>query len=284
MNKDTKRLLISLAISISLHTFALGIYYAITNSKDDEINFGDEAMMGGAFSLVFVQIASTQTNTELSARQDLIDKQISDIDSIESNDDMPKIVEDVEAVEENIIDEVVELIEPIPEIDESIVEKKTPLKEPIKEVKKQPKKKKVEKKPIKKPCKDCNVASVKSSASTKASTVVGLNDANIAGGNLASGISGSSGGLNLNGLIYQAILKHKTYPDRAKKMRAEGRVIITFQLRNKNSFEILKIKQSSGIKILDEHALKIIDKAKIDFPSEAIGKSITVPINFNLKE
>lgn len=114
---------------------------------------------------------------------------------------------------------------------------------------------------------------------------MGENTASQVGGNVASGTqAGANTGSSLHGLIYQAILKHKTYPRQAQMMRAQGRVVVTFRLRTRQHFDILQVSGSSGFTILDNHAMQIIRNARPDFPAEAIGQRITVPINFNLKE
>ena len=319
VSKNKKRLFISIFISTCLHASAFATYQYATKNKNADISFSDSFDTGSAFSLAFAQISSSDTNMDFSASDGIISDEISNIESMESpevlealeeevveeiepieaieEDEVVEIAEPIEAIEEYEVVEIVEVTEVIEAIEEIadepvIIEEKPKKEKPKKEIKEKPKevkkqKPKETKKEVKKHENNHNKnqkSSKKSTASSKTTLVKGSNDTSVAGGNRASGTGKGGGGTNINGLIYKAILKHKTYPRKARAMGVQGRVIVSFKLKDRNNFENLSVTKSSGAKVLDDHALAIINKAKVDFPIEAVGTQITVPINFNLKD
>ncbi|ABS50403.1 TonB family protein [Campylobacter curvus] len=124
-------------------------------------------------------------------------------------------------------------------------------------------------------------------ASAPSSQNLANNEAVNQGGSRQSGESASfdqASARTILGEIYGSILKHKTYPKRAINGKMEGRVGVRFLLKGRCDFEILEITQSCGHDFLDRHSLNTIKKACEDFPDEAIGMDIKVPIVFNLRD
>ncbi|MCD8214007.1 MAG: TonB family protein [Campylobacter sp.] len=123
-------------------------------------------------------------------------------------------------------------------------------------------------------------------ASAPSSQNLADNEAVSQGGSKQSGVSSSLNQANARtilGEIQDAIFKHKTYPKRAIDGKMQGKIGVRFLLKSNCEFEILELTKSSGFDFLDNHALKIVKKACGDFPSEAVGMDIKVPIAFNLK-
>ncbi|ASM40849.1 energy transducer TonB [Campylobacter sp. RM12327] len=262
MNNNKKRLFVSIFISTCIYVSAFAAYhYGIQNEKTN-ISFSDNIETRSAFSVSFTQIASNDTNKDSSANSDIVSDEMSNIESIQ--------------------DDVVEISDS-QESSKIIESSKDIIKEPV-IIKKEVTNKKMQKE-IKKEIHKCKNGCKKSSINQKKTSLVkSSNNVNIAGGNTASGTKKDNDGTNIAGLIYKAILKYKTYPKKAEIMGIQGRVVVSFKLKDKDNFEILQVSSSSGANILDKHALAIIDKAKVDFPIEVIGTQINVPINFNSKE
>ena len=112
------------------------------------------------------------------------------------------------------------------------------------------------------------------------------NEANMAGGSASSGNSNSNlnEGSNWQGEVLSAIQKNMSFPQDFVQKRQHGKVKVKFKLINKDDFEFLKVIKGCGHRSLDTHALKTIDKAKVDFPNQAIGKAITVDVIFDLRK
>ncbi|PIQ94684.1 MAG: hypothetical protein COV68_03275 [Nitrospirae bacterium CG11_big_fil_rev_8_21_14_0_20_41_14] len=82
-------------------------------------------------------------------------------------------------------------------------------------------------------------------------------------------------------LIRAAIEKVKTYPSLARKKRIEGTVITGFTINSKGYPQDIKVEKSSGYKILDSAAIKIVMKAA---PFPKVNSEILVPITFKLTD
>lgn len=112
------------------------------------------------------------------------------------------------------------------------------------------------------------------------------NEANVAGGSSSSGNASSdlNEGSNWQGQVLAAIQKNLSFPQDSISRRQKGKVKVKFKLINKDDFEFLQVVRGCGHHALDTHALKTIDKAKKDFPSQAIGRLITVDVIFDLRK
>ncbi|MCX5798347.1 MAG: energy transducer TonB [Proteobacteria bacterium] len=77
-------------------------------------------------------------------------------------------------------------------------------------------------------------------------------------------------------------MKNIHYPDRARRMGWEGRVMLSFTLFENGSVHDIKIVNSSGFKILDESAKEVIIKTA--FPRKVPYKLVVVlPIEYKLE-
>ena len=89
----------------------------------------------------------------------------------------------------------------------------------------------------------------------------------------------------LNKLLFQAINNQKQYPRSALRMRQEGSVRISFDLRKNGSIDKLSINQSSGINALDRAAINAIKQIQPFTHAKqyiASMESFTLNIEFKL--
>ena len=92
---------------------------------------------------------------------------------------------------------------------------------------------------------------------------------------------GDKGGRDFH-YIRESIIKNIHYPDRARRMGWEGRVMLSFTLFENGSVHDIKIVNSSGFKILDESAKEAIIKTA--FPRKVPYKLVVVlPIEYKLE-
>jgi len=80
-------------------------------------------------------------------------------------------------------------------------------------------------------------------------------------------------------LIYQAIDKHKIYPQSAQDLQHSGKVIITFNLNPTGSINGLQLAHSSGYHDLDQAALNTI---KATQPIIGVNKYLKVQQTFSI--
>jgi len=73
--------------------------------------------------------------------------------------------------------------------------------------------------------------------------------------------SGEQGSDSLLALIRSRIEQNKRYPQIAKQMGVEGRVLIRFEMEPQGNLKEVSLVTSSGSKILDEEALQTIQRA-----------------------
>lgn len=181
--------------------------------------------------------------------------------------------------------------EPEPEIkeevpDPTVAPKPEPPKEKPKEKKKEkPKEKvkpKVEKKPVptERPKADKVVegnAAINSQATSTGNTT--SNNPNLTG----SGSSGSEIDAYRSALRRE-IERNKRYPQRAKMMRKQGIVQVSFTLGNDGALNNPKVVNSSGNEDLDNAALQAVQQARsIGSPPAGLGRNITVPVSFKIQ-
>ena len=83
--------------------------------------------------------------------------------------------------------------------------------------------------------------------------------------------------------LRREIEKHKRYPARAKMMRKQGIVTVSFSIGADGSISGASIAKSSGAEDLDNAALSAVNSARSIGPRPAgMGPSITVPISFKI--
>ncbi|ACX81899.1 energy transducer TonB [Aggregatibacter actinomycetemcomitans D11S-1] len=147
-----------------------------------------------------------------------------------------------------------------------------------------PKVEKPKEKPKQKPRTDVPVGdkTVDSNASvnSKATSTgpVTTNNPNLAG----SGASSDERNAYLSA-IRREIEKHKRYPTRAKMMRKQGIVTVSFSIGADGSISGASIVKSSGAEDLDNAALSAVNSARSIGPRPAgISSSISVPISFKI--
>ncbi|MCE3056692.1 energy transducer TonB [Aggregatibacter actinomycetemcomitans] len=163
------------------------------------------------------------------------------------------------------------------------VEKPKEPEKPKEKPKENPKEKPKEK-PKQKPRTDVPVGdkTVDSNASvnSKATSTgpVTTNNPNLAG----SGASSDERNAYLSA-IRREIEKHKRYPTRAKMMRKQGIVTVSFSIGADGSISGASIVKSSGAEDLDNAALSAVNSARSIGPRPAgISSSISVPISFKI--
>lgn len=84
--------------------------------------------------------------------------------------------------------------------------------------------------------------------------------------------------------VKQAIDSNINYPRQARRMRIQGEVIVEFLWTKQQVLKDLKVNKSSGYTILDEGALRIIQRASLHFPKHSNNVRLQIPILFKLKD
>lgn len=82
--------------------------------------------------------------------------------------------------------------------------------------------------------------------------------------------------------IRDKIFSRLHYPAIARQMGWVGRVKLCFTILESGDIDGLKIVESSGHKLLDQQALKAVEKAA-PFPPPPCAAEITLPVTFNLE-
>lgn len=83
--------------------------------------------------------------------------------------------------------------------------------------------------------------------------------------------------------IRDILVKYRKYPSQAVRLKQEGSVKVTFRLKQNGEIEDVRVVGSSGYEILDEDALRLIQKTAEYFPKPPKSVRITVPLNYALK-
>ena len=216
---------------------------------------------------------------EISEPVEEVVEEVQEIEEVEIIEPVEEAIEEVEIIEpaEEAIEEV-EIIEPAEEA--IIVEKKPePKPEPKKVAKKptpKPAPKKVEKKPKPKQAKSGGFNAYNPNANNVASSAINSE-------NTAQSISADEK-LNIAAQIQAIIAKEakKNYPLRAKRLRQRGTSTISFTYSPDGSVTNLKVKKSSGHKILDDTVIQAINKVKHKFPKISAKTTFDVPVKFTL--
>lgn len=80
--------------------------------------------------------------------------------------------------------------------------------------------------------------------------------------------------------IRDLIQKNAAYPKLARQMGWEGRVTVSFLISSDGNTKDIRIKQSSGIAILDQSSIAAVKKAS-PFPKPPAEAYIIIPISYN---
>lgn len=82
--------------------------------------------------------------------------------------------------------------------------------------------------------------------------------------------------------IRDKILRNVTYPDAARRMGWEGRVVLSFIIMSNGHVRDFKVIQSSGFKMLDSKAIETV-KETAPFPRPPDEAYIVIPITYRLQ-
>lgn len=88
------------------------------------------------------------------------------------------------------------------------------------------------------------------------------------------------------GELRRTVEQHKTYPRRARMMRAEGRVGVQFHLDDQGRVVKLEVTDSSGHRILDRHVERLLARIELPPPPEGIQvahRTISLPVDFRVR-
>lgn len=85
------------------------------------------------------------------------------------------------------------------------------------------------------------------------------------------------------GEIRGQLLQNFKYPKMAQKLKMQGEVRVSFSLSSDGSVDNIKVIESSGFEILDEDAVKLIEKTASTFPKPTKSVRITVPLSYVLR-
>lgn len=104
-----------------------------------------------------------------------------------------------------------------------------------------------------------------------------------AGGGGGTG-TGQGGGINLADYNYvrEAVMKNIIYPEKARRMGIEGRVIISFVINESGSINDVKILKSSGYTLLDEAVKEALFKVN-QFRKKPERLLVQLPVEFRLR-
>lgn len=92
------------------------------------------------------------------------------------------------------------------------------------------------------------------------------------------------GGINISdyGYLRNAIMKNIIYPEKARRMGWEGKVVLSFVINETGSIKDVKILKSSGYPVLDEAAMEAIFKIN-QFQKKQERLIVQLPVEFRLK-
>jgi len=96
--------------------------------------------------------------------------------------------------------------------------------------------------------------------------------------------TGKGGGINLADYNYvrEAVMKNITYPEKARRMGLEGRVIISFVINEAGFINDVKILKSSGYALLDEAVREALFKVH-QFRKKPERLFVQLPVEFRLR-
>ena len=82
--------------------------------------------------------------------------------------------------------------------------------------------------------------------------------------------------------IRDKILRNVTYPDAAKRMGWQGKVVLSFIIAADGSVRAFRIIQGSGFKMLDRSAIETVQETA-PFPKPPVEAELVIPIVYRLE-
>ena len=256
--QQTKRSLLGLLISLLVHSIVVGLILWSWNKPSDSAN----SAPGDISTSISMEMVQGMVMEEQAPEPENVQK--------EPEPEKQEVVEDP-------------TVKPEPQkIKEPEKEKPKPKEKPKEKPKDKPKKElKPQDKPINKdlPKGDKNIDST-ANANAKATTTSTANsNAQVAG----SGTDTSEMAA-YRSAIRREIERHKRYPTRAKMMRKQGKVSVSFNVGPDGSLSGARVTQSSGDESLDNAALEAVNSARpIGARPSGFPSGLNVPISFTLQ-
>lgn len=256
--QQTKRSLLGLLISLIVHSIVVGLILWSWNKPSDSAN----SAPGDISTSISMEMVQGMVMEEPAPEPENIQK--------EPEPEKQEVVEDP-------------TVKPEPQkIKEPEKEKPKPKEKPKEKPKDKPKKDlKPQEKPINKdlPKGDKNIDS-SANVNAKATTTSATNsNAQVAG----SGTDTSEMAA-YRSAIRREIERHKRYPTRAKMMRKQGKVSVSFNVGPDGSLSGARVTQSSGDESLDNAALEAVNSARpVGARPSGFPSGLNVPISFTLQ-
>lgn len=256
--QQTKRSLLGLLISLIVHSIVVGLVLWSWNKPSDSAN----SAPGDISTSISMEMVQGMVMEEPAPEPENIQK--------EPEPEKQEVVEDP-------------TVKPEPQkIKEPEKEKPKPKEKPKEKPKDKPKKDvKPQEKPINKdlPKGDKNIDS-SANVNAKATTTSATNsNAQVAG----SGTDTSEMAA-YRSAIRREIERHKRYPTRAKMMRKQGKVSVSFNVGPDGSLSGARVTQSSGDESLDNAALEAVNSARpVGARPSGFPSGLNVPISFTLQ-
>ena len=256
--QQTKRSLLGLLISLIVHSIIVGLILWSWNKPSDSAN----SAPGDISTSISMEMVQGMVMEEQAPEPENVQK--------EPEPEKQEVVEDP-------------TVKPEPQkIKEPEKEKPKPKEKPKEKPKDKPKKDvKPQEKPINKdlPKGDKNIDS-SANVNAKATTTSATNsNAQVAG----SGTDTSEMAA-YRSAIRREIERHKRYPTRAKMMRKQGKVSVSFNVGPDGSLSGARVTQSSGDESLDNAALEAVNSARpVGARPSGFPSGLNVPISFTLQ-
>ena len=256
--QQTKRSLLGLLISLIVHSIVVGLILWSWNKPSDSAN----SAPGEISTSISMEMVQGMVMEEPAPEPENVQK--------EPEPEKQEVVEDP-------------TVKPEPQkIKEPEKEKPKPKEKPKEKPKDKPKKDvKPQEKPINKdlPKGDKNIDS-SANVNAKATTTSATNsNAQVAG----SGTDTSEMAA-YRSAIRREIERHKRYPTRAKMMRKQGKVSVSFNVGPDGSLSGARVTQSSGDESLDNAALEAVNSARpVGARPSGFPSGLNVPISFTLQ-
>ena len=256
--QQTKRSLLGLLISLIVHSIVVGLILWSWNKPSDSAN----SAPGDISTSISMEMVQGMVMEEPAPEPENVQK--------EPEPEKQEVVEDP-------------TVKPEPQkIKEPEKEKPKPKEKPKEKPKDKPKKDvKPQEKPINKdlPKGDKNIDS-SANVNAKATTIGATNsNAQVAG----SGTDTSEMAAYRSAIRHE-IERHKRYPTRAKMMRKQGKVSVSFNVGPDGSLSGARVTQSSGDESLDNAALEAVNSARpIGARPSGFPSGLNVPISFTLQ-
>lgn len=256
--QQTKRSLLGLLISLIVHSIVVGLILWGWNKPSDSAN----SAPGDISTSISMEMVQGMVMEEPAPEPENVQK--------EPEPEKQEVVEDP-------------TVKPEPQkIKEPEKEKPKPKEKPKEKPKDKPKKDvKPQEKPINKdlPKGDKNIDS-SANVNAKATTTGATNsNAQVVG----SGTDTSEMAA-YRSAIRREIERHKRYPTRAKMMRKQGKVSVSFNVGPDGSLSGARVTQSSGDESLDNAALEAVNSARpVGARPSGFPSGLNVPISFTLQ-